>query len=107
MRETSTNGRWLKGKAKLDAYINMLEEKTLFDEPAFQFAAGLFTETLVPGTMSKLNGRKEFELGRITAQYIPSTPLKILTGTTCVITAVAEHFDLHRDPDISPWDCVP
>ena len=47
------------------------------------------------------------QAGRATAQFIPSFPIKFVGGIAGAIISAAEHYDLHPDPDMTPWDYVP
>lgn len=85
----------------------MLQEKTLFEEPAVQFAAGVLAETFSPATRLDSIETNEFQMGRTVAQLLPSFPLKMLVGTAASVISIAEHYDLHPDPDLTPWDYVP
>ena len=85
----------------------MDNKPTIFDEPIFQFSLGILSETLAPSINLGLIETKEMQAGRATAQFIPSFPIKFVGGIAGAIISAAEHYDLHPDPDMTPWDYVP
>ena len=82
----------------------MSTEMVFIEKDSVQFATGVLCETLIPGT--EIRGTESFEIGRTVAKCIPEGSMKLLTASTATIIAVADVFNLQRDPDSDPWDYV-